>query len=120
MNCMKCGREIPSGQVFCEDCLLDMAKYPVDPDVQVAIPQRTPTTSLRKAPKRRTLSPDEQIASLKKMVRILAVLLVLAVGIAVGLAFPAYEYLREDRFAVGQNYSSIVVTEAQEVTEEAP
>lgn len=120
MNCMKCGREIPSGQVFCEDCLLDMAKYPVDPDIKVAIPRRASTTGFRKPSKRRTLTADEQIASLKRAVRILAILLVLVTALAIALAFPAYEHLRDDRFAPGQNYSSIVVTEAPVTTGEAP
>ena len=33
MNCLKCGREIEEGQVFCNDCLVQMAKYPVKPEV---------------------------------------------------------------------------------------
>lgn len=38
MNCLKCGREIEEGQVFCNDCLVQMAKYPVKPGTAVQLP----------------------------------------------------------------------------------
>ena len=31
MNCMKCGREIPEQQTFCDVCLEVMSQYPVNP-----------------------------------------------------------------------------------------
>lgn len=38
LNCLKCGREIEEGQVFCNDCLVQMAKYPVKPGTAVQLP----------------------------------------------------------------------------------
>lgn len=38
MNCMKCGREIPVGQVFCDGCLKVMETYPVKPDTAIHLP----------------------------------------------------------------------------------
>ena len=42
MNCVKCGREIPEDQVFCEICLTEMENYPVKPGTAVHIPPRLP------------------------------------------------------------------------------
>jgi len=120
MNCMKCGREIPSGQVFCEDCLADMAKYPVDPDTPVAIPQRNHTIVQKKSSKRRNLSSEEQIAVLRQRIRILTVLLVVAVLLVAALLYPTIEHLMEDDYAPGQNYSSITPTSEAAAPETAP
>ena len=38
MNCMKCGREITLGQVFCKDCLVDMENFPIKPGTPVQLP----------------------------------------------------------------------------------
>ena len=40
MHCMKCGQKIEDTKVFCEDCLADMAKYPVKPGTVINLPQR--------------------------------------------------------------------------------
>ncbi len=40
MNCLKCGREIQSPQVFCDACLADMDAYPVKPGTPVHIHHR--------------------------------------------------------------------------------
>lgn len=49
MNCMKCGREVDEGQVFCPKCLELMAQEPIKISVPVHIPQQPPkrTTSRR-------------------------------------------------------------------------
>lgn len=67
MNCMKCGTEIPDTQVFCDHCLEVMEAYPVQADVHVHLPKRAPVEEVAKKPtkKKRTLTPDEIIASLK-------------------------------------------------------
>ena len=120
MNCLKCGREIISGQVFCEECLLEMAKYPVDPDTPVAIPHRTQTANARKTAKKRTPSPAEQIASLRKLVRFLTALLIVFILLVLILIDPALAHLMKDNFAPGQNYSSYTSTTGPVATETLP
>ena len=39
-RCLKCRREIAEGQVFCDDCLAQMKKYPVKPGTPVNLPKR--------------------------------------------------------------------------------
>lgn len=116
MNCMKCGRETPGEQVFCENCLRTMEKYPVQPGTAVKLPQRKETTVIRRAPKRRTVNPEEQIKVLKTRVIRLAVLLFLAVAIIVFLAPAAISHLTGDRRKPGQNYSVITTTASTEAT----
>ena len=48
MNCMKCGREIALGQVFCKDCLADMAQYPIKPGTPVQLPTQPAVTLPRR------------------------------------------------------------------------
>lgn len=107
MNCMKCGRETPSEQVFCEECLLEMEKYPVKPGTVVFLPKRRETSIVKKLPKRRTVSLEEQVKNLKQRIRILTILAVVLACLAAGLSYPAMEHLMEDHFKIGQNYSSV-------------
>ena len=67
MHCMKCGREIDEGHVFCPDCLTTMERYPVKPGTAVHIPVRKDPprkTALRKKP----LTPEEQNLRLRKKI----------------------------------------------------
>lgn len=105
MNCMKCGREVPAGQVFCDDCLADMAKHPVDPGTPVQVPRRQ-NTPVRTVPKKRAVPVEEQLRDLKKRIRYLIILALLGWALALALTYPAVKYLMEDHFAPGQNYSS--------------
>lgn len=57
MNCMKCGTEIEESQVFCDDCLAVMEKYPVKPDVAVHLPKRN--TVLEKPTRKKDLTPEQ-------------------------------------------------------------
>ena len=93
MKCMKCGREMESDQAFCPDCLLEMEKYPVKPDVHVHLPVRPKVQAARKqALRRKNFSPEEQIRRLKKRVMILTgalivtLALLFAMGVAIGMA----------------------------------
>ena len=58
MNCMKCGRETRGEDVFCQDCLTEMKKYPVDPGTVVLLPRRK-DPSAKKADKRHPPTPEE-------------------------------------------------------------
>ncbi|MDD5864732.1 MAG: hypothetical protein PUD80_08885 [Firmicutes bacterium] len=113
MNCLKCGREIEEGQVFCGDCLLDMEKHPVKPGTAVQLPPQVYASAPKKAhPRRRTKpAPEEQVKSLKLRVRVLAVLLAICIVLLAVLTVPAMKYYREDHFLPGQNYSAVSSTE---------
>lgn len=107
MNCMRCGREIQEGQVFCSECLAEMEKCPVKPDTPIRLPRR-PDPALRRNVRKKGSPEDEQIRTLKKQVRLLAILLILAAVVIIILSIPAIRDLVEDSmsFLPGQNYSS--------------
>ena len=63
MNCLKCGRETSSEQCFCQDCLLDMEKYPVKPGTVIQLPKRREGSASRKNTKRRSVSLEDQVKS---------------------------------------------------------
>ena len=63
MNCMKCGRETDDNNVFCQNCLLEMEKYPVQPGSVVLLPRRKESSVVRKAPKRHFYSADEPVGA---------------------------------------------------------
>lgn len=110
--CMKCGRERPENQVFCEKCLADMKEHPVKPGVVVLLPRRE-EASVKAAPKRRqpALPPEEQVKILKKQVVSLILAVLILLGATVGLGWLAVKDWMEDRDDTpkpGQNYSSEV------------
>lgn len=112
MHCLKCGRETDEGQVFCQECLLDMGKHPVDPNEVVLLPQRPAAPAAKKPARRRTITPEERIIHLKRRIRLLTVLLLLVTLAASALAYPTIQYFRRYRLRPGQNYTSIVTATA--------
>ena len=109
MQCMKCGRDLQPGQVFCEECLAEMEKYPVKPGTVVLLPQyQRPNLQPKKVVKR-TVPLEEQLRKAKKRSRLLAWLLTAAITVAAGLGYLAAAlYIEYDgKFLPGQNYSVI-------------
>ena len=109
MKCMKCGRELETEQVFCEDCLLEMKKYPVSPSVTVHVPLRRETVPVRKGQShRRVHSPEEQIKMLKKQVWTLAGALIVTLALLLSMIHPTVNYfLRNYHQRPGQNYTTV-------------
>lgn len=107
MNCMKCGREVTEDGVFCTDCLLEMEKYPVDPGTVVLLPRRRETVIQKKQSKRHGPTPEEQIASLRKRILVLTLLLIACITAVVLMFEPTMHYVRDEHFEIGQNYSSV-------------
>ncbi len=110
MNCIKCGREIPADQVFCPECLEDMAKHPVKPGTAVRIPPPPETLPQprRSAAPRKIRKPEEQIRSLKKTIGwliTLIVILVLALAATIFLLLRPAEQ-NEDPYKNGGNFTS--------------
>ena len=110
-ECMKCGREIDAQQVFCDECLAEMDKYPVKPGVVVMLPRRRSQPVKEKAPRRRQnqIPPEEQVKLLKKRIRIQGIALALvSLLLAAAMYFQISFRLEqnEHKLLPGQNYSS--------------
>lgn len=109
MNCMKCGREVALGQVFCKECLADMATYPIRPDTPVNLPPQTSIApSRRTKPAKKPRKPEEQVAILQ---RILVILVLLVMLLSLACAMAGYALLRQyhhpaETTPPGQNYST--------------
>ena len=106
MNCLKCGREIPETQVFCDDCLQVMESYPVKPGTAVYIPTRPPCK--RQSSRKKPPAPAEQIARLKRTrlwLCILAGVLVICLGLSLYAAGHFRQVLLE-KDSIGKNYST--------------
>lgn len=110
MNCMKCGREIALGQVFCKECLADMAQYPIKPGTPVQLPtQPAVTLPRRERSTRKPKKPEEQISILKKYVIVLsAALLAVTLGFSVAVAILTHKLEEASKDTLpGQNYSTV-------------
>lgn len=119
INCMKCGREVALGQVFCKDCLEDMSHYPVNPATPVQIPPAPPVqvprrNSRTKKPKK----PEEQIIRLRKIIRHQAIIIFFLLIMLIGLG--VYTFLKlypaAQSFRPGENYISTEVVQQSEPT----
>ena len=110
MHCLKCGRELENEQVFCNDCLQQMAQYPVKPGTPVNLPIRSGAEEPRKKSRRRVLSAEEQVVHLRQALRRMttcAALLLAALGIVTAMFL--YELFKpdpEESSDWGHDYSS--------------
>ena len=109
MNCMKCGREMTLGQVFCKECLAQMAKHPVEPGTPVQLPVHKPETPRKQSNVRKPRKPEEQIARLRRRVRGLVIALIsvtlvgaIAISILVNIVIKS-----RSTVLPGQNYSTV-------------
>lgn len=110
MNCLRCGTEIDAEQVFCPDCQADMAKSPVEPGTVILLPRTKDAPAPKKLPHRRIPTPEEQMKTLKKHVKILALGWLITAVLLVLLAYFAIPRLTGEHFLPGQNYSSVTAT----------
>ena len=109
MQCMKCGREIPAGQVFCEECLAEMAQYPVKPGTVVTLPTRPKQVIYKKTVGyRSTVTLEQKLKRQGKTIRILSWMLTLSTALLIGVGGLMVSLLMEedDRELPGQNYSA--------------
>ena len=110
MNCMKCGREIALVQVFCKECLADMATYPIKPDTPVNLPPQTVSNPPRRSrPSRKPRKPEEQVTILRRILLGL-ILALLLVSLAFAVTTIALTQRICDHSATappGQNYSTM-------------
>ena len=93
MRCLKCGTDIPNGQVFCDDCQADAKAYPVKPGTPISLNFRedAPLHSTNVS-SRRLLTPSEQVLKFQRTIRkmrwlilLLTILLMAAAGMLLKL-----------------------------------
>ena len=110
MNCVKCGRETAEERVFCDLCLEEMEKHPVDPRTAVYIPRRTEEEPRKIVQRKKpVLTPSEQVLRLKKKLRRTRIALVLALLLCGALCFVVGRAVEELDFQrlLGQNYHTV-------------
>ena len=112
MNCMKCGRETENEQVFCQDCLQVMEKFPVRPGTVVLLPRRREPSVIKKVVKRHIPNAEEQLKILRKRVTTLTILLILCIAAIVLMFKPTMHYVLDEHVEIGQNYSTITTPTA--------
>lgn len=86
MNCMKCGREVALGQVFCKECLADMAQYPVNPATPVILPPERSTTTAKRS-SRKSRKPEEQLSRMRRMMISMMLVFTLIVVVATSVIY---------------------------------
>ena len=107
MQCMKCGREIPAGNVFCEECLGEMEKYPVKPGTVAIIPHQ-PKPTVKRTAERRVHTVEQQLAVSRRLNRILSFVLTITLALLIGVSALAVSMLQEtEELPLGQNYSTV-------------
>ena len=111
MNCMKCGRELKEGQVFCDTCLENMEKEPIRINTPVPIPvQPKPVASHR----RPILNPEEEVKRLEKINQNLILFLILTTVAMILFALGLFHQEVLDVVDnLGRNYS-VVETVSEE------
>ena len=113
MYCLRCGREKPEKQVFCDACLDNMSRHPVKPDVTVYIPSRKPREIQKKQFLRKKKAPtaEEMVLILKKRIKALWVtvlILVLLLGCCGAGIYFAWQH--DPNLIIGQNYKTVDTT----------
>ena len=112
MECLKCGRSIDPGQVFCESGLNGMEQHPVRPGTPITLPRRTAAPSKKAQSRRRAMTQEEltviQRKTIKRLwVALLCTLLCLAVSVVLLLHFASNQEIHNN---IGQNYNTRSVT----------
>ena len=109
MNCMKCGREIKSDQVFCPKCLELMERTPVKSDVVIKLPQRSEIPQKKAAPRKKTRTAEEQVVLLKRKNRWLTAIICLLIAACLLILSLCIDYFRQldVQKLLGQNYSTV-------------
>ena len=118
MQCMRCGRDVESGEVFCEECHRDMEAYPVKPGTVVLLPQYTQYSQPKRVPVR-IVPPEEQIRKLKKRNKVLGWILAVTALVAAASTWVAIFLFAEydEKLLPGQNYSVVGSKTESEPTE---
>ena len=110
MSCMKCGRDIEEGQVFCPDCLAVMERYPVKPGIAIQLPGKKEHPVQKKAhvKRRQPPAPEEVILKLKRRLKMIVILWLVTLLLLAATIYPTVEFIRDHALPqLGQNYTTI-------------
>ncbi len=114
MNCMKCGREVPEDQAFCEYCLIDMENHPVKPNTVILLPSRETSEPKKPSKRKKPVLPPEELVPILKVkiwaLRLIALVLAIFLSVLGYICFRAISELDIQRL-LGQNYNTITATE---------
>lgn len=77
-HCMRCGREVTLGQIFCKECQTEMARHPVDPTTPVILPPPPPVAN-RRSNGRKPRKPEEQLSRLRRLMAAMLVLFIIII-----------------------------------------
>ena len=113
MGCLKCGRDVEEGQIFCHACLENMERCPVKPGTPISLPRPREEATARKASRLKLpLTPEERVKRLRRRCRWISGLAVLSLIASIVLGIVFLRHLRNDRKPQrGQNYSAMETTE---------
>lgn len=115
MNCIKCGRESGPDNAFCDACLEEMARRPVNPATVILLPGQGKPQSKKAAPKKSLPSLEEQVGNLRRKVRRLRILILILALLVTVMGVTVRKTLSELYFQrlLGQNYSTVQQTEPE-------
>ena len=110
MNCLKCGRSVNDGGVFCGKCLEIMAKHPVKQGTSLQLPRSRSDELAKKQTRRKPqIKPEEKIRKQKEQIRRLtlatAILSVLVALLLCWLGYEVYQKATDRRNLPGKNYT---------------
>lgn len=120
MQCIKCGRDIEEPNVFCDECLADMKKYPVRPGTVVQLPKYHEPVQKKQPVKRKPpVTLEDQLKLVRKWARMLAAALAVSILLLLGAGYLIVrEYIgKSDKLLPGQNYSAATTTESNETAQ---
>lgn len=116
MNCVKCGKKTEGTDVFCPECLEEMKQYPVKPGIKIQIPVRPEPAERKPVKTKKEKTPEEQIAALQKLVKLLTVLLVtLSATLAIAVGILAFQLSsdtdQQPQQPMSRNYTTSDITD---------
>ena len=115
MNCMKCGRETKTDNIFCPECLDHMERHPVAENVLVYVPSEKDRVAANKHKiEHPVVSADDQVKRLHRKVERLRLLVILFLAATMFFAVLSMETLHELKLTnlIGKNYTAVVSTGA--------
>ena len=108
MNCLKCKKETEDTNVFCQDCLQVMERYPITREAIVHLPQRQSRVQDKQQLHKKELSPEDMVPRLRGVIKALTAVIG---GMAIILAIISGMLLNslnrpEQESNIGRNYTT--------------